>query len=47
MTASPALLESQRAAIEALGGLVLASKPCTPEELAGILSHRLERERSS
>jgi PAS domain S-box-containing protein len=47
MTASPALLENQRAAIEALGGLVLASKPCTPEELAGILSHRLERERSS
>ncbi|MGN6759361.1 MAG: response regulator [Thermomicrobiales bacterium] len=34
MTASPGALEENRSAIEALGGRVLLSKPCTPQELA-------------
>jgi signal transduction histidine kinase len=42
MTANPGLLELHRATIEALGGLAVASKPCTPEELAAILRRRLE-----
>lgn len=43
MTACPGLLEEHRATIEALGGLALAGKPCTPAELSEVLGYRLTR----
>jgi CheY-like chemotaxis protein len=43
MTASPAVLEEQASAIEALGGSALLRKPTTAEELASALARALGR----
>ena len=37
MTASPGMSEESRSVVEALGGAMLLSKPCTAEELAEVI----------
>jgi CheY-like chemotaxis protein len=41
LTASPGMLEESRPVVEALGGVRLMAKPCTPEELATAIARVL------
>lgn len=45
MSASPGVLETARSEVEALGGIALMHKPCTPKELADAIAQGL-RQRS-